>query len=448
MIHNEVNWADYESKNEKLIASLLNEIRLYINQKSGRSFSENYYFTLFYLPLSELFYKNHIRANTTKRVKDPRVKFAAPEQSDPINLAQTNCSAKVAELSFFHRHPSYEKAFSEAKEFEKITKPQNRLLQWDKQDFAFFKQLTSGLLDDSEIIDNLFVATLFNSDLQSNFDNLAYPDVILTNAHGLYHSTLASFYFANALERNVKIVINQPGFLHCFIRHFHQVQFESRICTRYLSWSHYNENTDNRKSISFGNFYRHRQRKKNTFTDATLIVLPQRSNRTVPCSMYYGECSENSDLQIQNIVLSLKNNIEKFTGKVVLRCKSMDLDFYQSILQDIDFDIELESANINQFEQQYGQYRTIVTTYPSTSMIESPNKSERYFYVFDESSILMHKTFEQELHSLPNHFNSFDDFDEASFDPVTALKFVDKYAPTTDEKDAADKLKKLINEIL
>ncbi|WP_026375616.1 hypothetical protein [Aestuariibacter salexigens] len=420
----------------------------YLNKKAGWKKSDKYYFHVFFMPLSELLFKHYRQTRGIGHIRDVLIKYPRQEPDVSEEIAKIASTKDVVSLHFFHRHPDYKAAFSRTSDVEELQKPANYLKDWLPEDFDFFSRQVAPEIDTSLYECDRFTATLFDAELHKCIDQLRFPKIFLTNAHGLYHSTLMSLFVASAVDKGTRLYINQPGFLHSFISYFHQVAFEASICTKYLSWSPQNANIPVDKLSVFGCFYRKRKQVKTAEPEvaSTLIVLPQRSSRTMPCAMYYGENSSFSDDYLSDIIKSIHDNMDKLGSSVVLRCKSVDVDFFQRILTELGSHVPLESGDINTTEGQYQNHYRIITTYPSTSMIESLDKSTESFFVFDERSISCNTEFKKQLAHCPHYFASFDDFDAMQFSQKAAVDFVERNAVLLSPEEAATRLYDLIME--
>ena len=183
---------------------------------------------------------------------------------------------------------------------------------------------------------------------------------ILASSHGVYGHDNA-FILSLCYHFKRKIAFLQPGFIHSQAQYIHQVRYEQKLSTAYFTWG----GKMNNKCFPVGCPYTHNS---SSFHEEPLFILPQVPGRVPrPFSYYWSHI--NDFIRIKDSFLVKLKALLLDHSNLVVRCKSCDYPFYNSLFDFHDISCHLQSGDVNN-EDICNSHSFTYVTYLSTAIPE------------------------------------------------------------------------------
>ena len=390
-----IDWDDYREYSKNKIDSYKLAV-LNILEKNGVPVSSDFVHTFFFMPLSQQVFLEYLQEkdltwNEKLSIKKSLKKIARYFLKTSIVFDEASFpNNEYVSMAFFHRHPHFEKIFSDGIDYDKACFRDikisyhfsiQKIINFINGDY---KRLSHDIVSRIEII-------LWNKNVLNTLSKV--PKYILASGHYLY-DIKSAFYLSVMKQYGVKVIIVQPGLLHDHVKYFEQFEYEVSIADLYLSYGKGND-ACNIKPI--GSMYSCRVNQNSS--DDSLILLAQVPTKGKPrvISSYW---SHFNDFDTGSVVSGIREITEN-DRDAKARCKSCDFQFYRDLFDKNNIDVELLSGDINNGEE-FGRIKTAYIMYYSTSICESYYKGSNVKIYFDESNIILNESEKDNYNNLVN----------------------------------------------
>ncbi len=434
-----VNWDKAPEEIERIIYFSLKKLENFLKDFDPRlkslptSFFENY----FYVTLNMIIFENSLIKKS----------IFWPEFNSPItNLKKLNFISgnleyiklkksqfidikslpkkKIVNASFFKRHQIYEDEAKKNIEFENLNLNCNLTISQNK--LVSLKLLKKALPDFSDVRILSEINFLIN-----NFEimfNENYPNVLLTNAHSIY-DIKNRLYLSFAKLKYCKIINVQCGFMNGLVKYAYQTEYEKKISDIYLTFG---KKLNFERNYPFGCMYS--SRAGVNIRNENLILLPQVPYRDnpLPISNFWSETKQEFLRRKDEIFDYIKLLCNEFNNNVNLRCKSIDIKFYKTMLKKKNIKFNNLIPGYIEKGNPIDSYDNVYITYLSTSIIETFASSRNVQLKFDQFKNYL-------IDEVKNDLNT-------SITSKDISQFMEKYSINLTPKKSAKILKQLIDE--